>query len=128
MAFNGISRFTPPISGSNIGGELVTVVSFAPNGSSNPTVFTGDFVESVTRSATGVWDIVFQSTGCVYLAAFASLKLDTYADRAVHTGAYTASSRTLRIFGSSAGSANDLQTTDIVSVQVWHRLKDVDRS
>lgn len=127
MAFNGINRYLPPVSGSNIGGEIVTVASFVPNGTSNPTVFTGDFVESVTWSATGVWDVVLSATGCVYIAAFASLKLDTYADRAVHTGAYTASSRTLRVFGSSAGAANNLATTDIVNIQIWARLKDVDR-
>jgi hypothetical protein len=127
MAYNGISRFGVPIQGTCSGGEVVVHGSFLPDGTNDPTTITGDWIESVTHDSTGVWDVVLQSTGPQFICAQVSLQADTYGDRAVLLGPYTASSRTLRVFGSSAGSANNLSTNDVVHITAVFRLKNITR-
>lgn len=84
--------------------------SFAPNGSSAVAASSiqGEGIASVTRTGTGVFDIVLKSPWTRFAGFCPSVQLASDADVTVSSWNYAAATRTLTVRVRSAGSAADI--------------------
>jgi hypothetical protein len=116
MAFNAIGTEPPVFYGRDV--ELVSF-SFAPNGGSSPTTFSGAFLTSVTRTGAGAYTLVFGGSGVsgkafkAVLGGTVVLRDNASTDRAVYMvdpGVISGSTLTVKVLTitQSTGAAVDV--------------------